>query len=365
MTEYERELRALARVDGMQQQAEENIAAGEWYRLNSALGHTWARYYVIAGGRETGKSYAGAEFVLRQWRQRRRRFFWIRLSEVSKNKLLANNCAQLFNAALRREFKLDTCRVGNKVYEVLKRDEKGKIVKKAWMGTVMALSEMSKDKGVEYYDHGYKGWINIIVDELVREKQERKTFDVNYNLGNQLENILRSKRDRYRIICFCNMCGEIAEVFPKWNFIPIEYGRFKIRRWKAVIDYLPVTETYKKRREYAAANLMLSSEDGNFNNRQNRDMSRIWDKPVKKPTAIIKFSVDKIDWFVVWDGKVISRYKGENIKNIIAMRRHINETFIPEERDDVLSLYDVRHYWYKDPISQDLFINRMKEIKIQ
>ena len=29
----------------------------EFYRLNSLLGNDWAMFYILIGGRETGKSY--------------------------------------------------------------------------------------------------------------------------------------------------------------------------------------------------------------------------------------------------------------------------------------------------------------------
>lgn len=335
----------------------------EWYRLNSLLGYTWAMYYVIAGGRETGKSFAASEFLITQWRQKHRRFFWIRLSEASKDKLLQNNCDRLFNQMLRRKYKLETCRVGDDVYEVLERDEKGKIKRKAKMGTVMALSEMAKDKGVEYFDAGYTGWTNIVVDELVRERRERNTFDITYNLANQLENIVRSRKERVRILLICNMCSDIADVLPNINFVPVEYGRYKLKRYKMVFDYLPVTDAYRKRRDGAAANILLGMDDGNFNNEVRRDAATLFTGKLHKPTAIIKFSADKRDWFTLWDDRIVAKYKGEKISNVIAMRRHVEDVFMPERRDIILSKYDARRLFFKDLVSQALFVKMIKEIK--
>lgn len=337
--------------------------SNEWYRLNSLLGNTWARFFVIAGGRETGKSFACSEFLINQWRQKKRQFFWIRLSEISKKKLLENNCAKMFNNVLRRKYNLDTIRIGDDVYEVLKRDEKGKVIKKARMGRVMSLSEMAKDKGVELYDHEYKGWINVIVDEIVREKQEKNTFDVTYNLANQLENILRSREDKWRVIMCCNMCGDVANIFPKANFIPAEYGRYKLKKHKLIIDYLPVTEAYKKRRSGAAANLILGFDDGNFNNRIERDNMTIYQGKLHKPCAIIKFGLSKGDWFVLWDNKVIARYKGEKCKNVITMYRHLNDIFRPEARDEIIERLDARLLMYRDLVAQTVFMARVKEVK--
>ena len=335
----------------------------EWYKLNSLLGNTWAMYYLIIGGRETGKSYAASEFVLNQFRKYGRRFWWVRLSETSSNKLLQNNCSKLFNAKLRRDYNLETLRVGNDVYEVLKKDDKGKVIKKRKMGTVMALSAMAKDKGVEYYDAGYDGWINIVVDELVRERREANTFDITYNLANQIENIVRSKKQKVRIIMICNMCDDIAEVLPRLNFIPVDYGRYKLKKHKTVIDYLPVTDNYKQRREGAAANILLGMDDGNFNNTIARDRSRIVNVKLKKPEAIIKFSREKCDWFVLWDSKVITRYKGEKVKTVYAMRRYIDEVFDVDSRNNILAIYDAKGFWYPDLVSQSMFMRCLKEVK--
>ena len=347
------------------QQQEALEQSDEWYRLNSLLGITWANWFIIAGGRETGKSFSCSEFIINQWRKKRRRFFWLRLSEVSKNKLLQNNCDKLFNAVLRRRYNLDTCRVGNDVYEVLKRDDKGKVIKKAKMGTVMALSEMAKDKGVEYYDHEYKGWTNIIVDEICREKRERDTFDVTYNLANQIEHIVRSKWQKVRVIMCCNMCSDLADVLPNLEFIPVDYGRYKLKNKNAVIDYLPVTDAYKKRRAKALANQLLGFGDGNFNNAIKRDEKTLFSGKCVKPTAIIKFTKNSDDWFTLWDNKVIARYKNEKVNTSIAMRRYIDEVFNVDTRDMIMEMLDVRLLMYKDLVSQSQFLKRMKEVRAQ
>ena len=34
------------------------VETREFYRLNSLLGNDWAMFYILIGGRETGKSYS-------------------------------------------------------------------------------------------------------------------------------------------------------------------------------------------------------------------------------------------------------------------------------------------------------------------
>lgn len=335
----------------------------EWYDIRSLLGNTWAMFYCCVGGREVGKSYQGEEFVIRQWRKRSRQFIWIRLSKVSTDKMLRNDCEQMFAPELRRKYKLDLTRVGNTVYEVLKRDEKGKVLKKKMMGRVLALSEMAKEKGVSFYDSEYQGWVNVVVDEFVREARERDTFSVRYNLANTIENLIRSRKNKVRIIMFCNYCSDISDVLAGFDFLPEEFGRYYLKSKKAVIDYIPITENYKRRRKGAAANILLGDDTGNFNNKVERDKSRIWcGGNLGKPKSIIKFSKVKSDWFIYWSSGCISRYKNEKINDKIAMRPYIDETFEPGTRDTILLTYDARGFFFKDLITQSLFEACLKDL---
>ena len=45
---------------------------------------------------------------------------------------------------------------------------------------------------------------NIAIDEFEREKGEKNTFDILYSLVNQLENIVRSTKDRMKIFFLGN-----------------------------------------------------------------------------------------------------------------------------------------------------------------
>ena len=341
------------------------IEGYKWYNLNSVLGNTWAQLFVLLGGRQTGKSYALEEFIIRQFLKKRRRFVWIRLSKISVDKMLANNCDQLFDADLVRKYNLDLVRSKQNVYLVTKRDEKGKVLKKRLMGRVLALSEMSKEKGVAFYDKDYTGWINIVCDEFVREKDERQTFDVAYNLANSLENLVRNRSEKMRVILIGNMCGEIAEVLGNLNFLPQEYGRYKLKRKRAVIEYLPVTDEYKEMRKGAIANLILGDETGNFNNKSNRSYTRIYSNGVRnlKPLTLIKFSRETNDWFVCYEKNVIRKWKGEKCAKTVAMRPYIDEVFVPELRDSVFSLFDAKALWFNDIVSATLFETRLADLK--
>ena len=46
--------------------AQKKRAAARFYKLNSILGNTWAMFFIILGGRMTGKSYELADFLCRR-----------------------------------------------------------------------------------------------------------------------------------------------------------------------------------------------------------------------------------------------------------------------------------------------------------
>ena len=66
----------------------------EYYRLNSLLGNDWAMFFLLIGGREAGKSYAVTECYVNQYKRYHRPFYWMRLTDTSKRKLLTNKFQQ-------------------------------------------------------------------------------------------------------------------------------------------------------------------------------------------------------------------------------------------------------------------------------
>ena len=123
---------------------------------------------------------------------------------------------------------------GNNVYEV-KREErtvthkdgttstKRVITEKKLMARVFNLSTFYSDKG-SIFDKDFLNdpnmRYNIAVDEFEREKGERNTFDILYALVNQLENIVRSTKNRMKIFFMGNTLEEASDILCAFNFIP-------------------------------------------------------------------------------------------------------------------------------------------------
>ena len=201
----------------------------EWYNLRPILGHAnYTIFYLLLGGREIGKSYAVTNFFVDQWKNKGIPFTWLRLTEAASRKLLMNNAEKLIDPDLRRKYNLDLVTSGNNVYEVTKRSEpdadgKTKILEKKLMARVYAISTFYNDKG-SIFDKDFLNdpnmRYNIAIDEFQREEGEKNTFDITYSLVNQLENLVRSTKERVKIFFLGNTLEESSDILCAFNFIP-------------------------------------------------------------------------------------------------------------------------------------------------
>lgn len=338
----------------------------EWYNLRSILGNDWAMFYFLLGGREAGKSYATTNFFVSQWREYGRPFTWMRLTEASAKKLLNNNAEKLIDPDIRRKYNLDLVTSGDNVYEVTKRDAKGKVLEKKKMARVMALSTFYNDKGSGLFDKDFlddpKMYYNICLDEMNKEKNERRTQDILYSFTNQLENLIRSTKERVRIICIGNTLEEASDLLAGINFIPEEFGRYKLHKKRTVIDYIPLNEAYKTRRLGTAANILMP-DASTFTNEIRMDCSFISHEKLIKPTTIIKFGKEKENWFTLWDGVTIAPYYNEKISSFIHMRPYADGYFDTKIRDTVIIKYQIGSYMFKNLLVQKKFKKQLELLK--
>ena len=324
----------------------------EWYDVRPLLGNWWAMFYVIVGAREAGKSFSIMNFFLNQWKTNGTPFYWIRLTDVSVKKMLGGkHCEKFVDADLARKYDLDLTKKGDTVYDHGQK-----------MATVLALSEMAKQKGVAYYDNEYEGYYNIMIDEFQREPGEKNTFDIPYNMAGTLENIVRSRKEKVRIFLVANLLEECSDVLANsFNFIPEKFGIYKLKSKRCVIEYIEPTAQYLKRRKGAVANILQGSAS-NYTNAQEIDRTLIYKGKIYKPKAVIKFRKDKESWFSIWDDNIIVPYKGEK-KPIIAMRPYIDEVYQPEVVADMFALYDARKFVFRNLITQKKFERELSLIR--
>lgn len=341
----------------------------EFYLLRSVLGNSWAIFYCLLGGREAGKSYQVTKFYTAQFILRGRPFYWLRLTEESKRKLLKNNAEKLIDPDIRRAFNLDLVTVGDNVYQVTKRtppDKNGKtkIVEKKLMCRVMALSTFYNDKGSGLFDNEFLNdpnmYYNIALDEMNREKNEKNTFDIVYAFVNQIENLVRSTKTRLRIIMIGNTLEEASDLLCSFNFIPEKFGRFKLKKKRAVVEYIEPSEAYLQRRKGTVADILLPNAS-TFTNEIKTDDALVYKDRLHHPVRIIKFYKEKKKNFVIWDNNVIKKWKGENIKNVVAMRPYLDEVFDSKQRNEIFSQFDTRCFKFRNLIT---FKEFQKELEL-
>lgn len=337
--------------------------------LRSINGLNWAEYFVLLGARMAGKSYAVMkEAIKKKLRLKdKMKFYWLRLTETSIRGLLEADARKLVDADLVRKYNLHLVSKGNEVWNV---EEDGS----EWLFcTVLAISTFYNKKGVAYFDKDFNGEYFIVCDEMNREKSEKNNFDIVYNFKNQLENLIRNTgseqaKGHAKVFLIGNTLSEASDMLLAFGFLPEpgKFGRYKLKRKKCVIDYLPLTESYKKMRRGATVDILKSSDDSTFTNEVEMDRSLLWSKKLVKPQAIIKFTSNSPDWFVVWDDGVINTYHGEQIKTHIAMRRYIQcEMYIKEQVENVYQLFDTRCFKFKTFYIQQLFRKQLRLLKPQ
>ena len=312
----------------------------EWYSLRHMLSYAnTSIFFCLLGGREAGKSYSVTDFFCRQFKNKGVPFVWIRLTEAASRKLLQNNAEKLVDPDLRRKYNLDLITNGNNVYHITRRsepDEEGRtrILEKKLFARVYNLSTFYNDKG-SIFDKDFLNdpnmRYNIAIDEFEREKGEKNTFDITYSLVNQLENLVRSTKDRIKIFFLGNTLEEASDILCAFNFIPEEFGIYKLRSKRCVIEYIEPSEAYKARRKGTVADILLPTAS-TFTNRVETDKSLISKEPLIAPKCVIKFTKDKTHWYTVWNDNIIAKYNGEK-KKAISMRPYLDELFNTEQRD--------------------------------
>ena len=342
----------------------------QWYNLRPILGHfNYAIFAILLGGREVGKSYSVTNFFVDQWKNKGIPFTWLRLTETAARKLLQNNAEKLVDPDLRRKYDLDLVTSGNNVYEVTKRTKpdkngKTKILEKKLMARVYALSTFYNDKGSifdkDFLDDPNMRY-NVAIDEFEREKGEKNTFDILYSLVNQLENLLRSSKERVRIFFLGNTLEEASDILCAFNFIPESFGIFKLKSKRCVIHNIEPTEEYKERRKGTIADILMPTAS-TFTNKIDTDNSLINKSQLIAPNYVIKFTKDRDHWYTVWNSNIVTKYNGEK-KPVIAMRPYLDEVFNVETQKNMILLFDTRSLQFRNLITFKQFQSDMEELK--
>ena len=377
----------------------------QWYNLRPILGcANWAVYYILLGARETSKSYSVEDFFVSQFINEGIPFYWLRLTDAQAKKLLQNNAAKLIDADIKRRYNLDLVTNGPAVYNVIKRSEpdkngKTKILEKKLMCHVFSLSTSYNQKG-SLFDKDFlndpKMRFNICLDEFERLPEEKNTFDIVSAFKTQIENIVRSEKDRVKCFLIANKVETCGDLLTAFNFIAEEFGMYKLVKNKkklleclaklkkargneqeiikinkeyenvdfgqrAVMHYLPNSEAYTARRHGTLASI-LDPNDSNFTNKIETDKSLLSNDKLLKPRYIIAFTKNKDDWFTVWNNNIIARYNKEKIQ-IVPMRRYLDQMYNEDLVNQIIVQYDTRNFLFHNLLTHKLFEKNIQTIK--
>lgn len=348
---------------------------GDFYTINSILGNQWAMFYILLGGREAGKSYTAMRYAVINKIKKgdNLKFYWMRLSRSAKEKLLCGKAKDLIDPDIKRKYNIKLTTKGDTVYTYKER----KVVKKHRDGSeyeameqynkkefcrVLDCATFYNDKGVGYFDNEFKGEYIIVLDEMNREESEKNTFDIVYNFVNQLENLVRSTKINLRVIMIGNTLEEASDILSAFNFIPDDFGRYKLKRKRCVIDYIRPNEAYLQRRKGTVADILMPNAS-TFTNEVQIDRSLLVNKrQCKKPWEIIKFGKTQDMWFTVWNNLIIKEYNKEQVP-VIPMRRYLDEVFNSEAQQSVFDLWDCRSYKFVNLSVLKRFQKQLKLLK--
>lgn len=330
-------------------------SSNQWYTVKSILGYWWAIFYILLGAREAGKSFSVMDFFLSEYFNKGKEFIWLRLTEASTKKLLNNNAMQFIDIALMNKYGINSKDLKTKGNTVFYKNKP--------MARILALSTFYSDKGVAHFeDKDFADQMfayNICCDEFQRERNEKNTFDITYAFVNQLENLVRHKTN-CRIFLIGNTVEECSDILTLFNFIPEAFGRYKLKKKRCVIDYIPPSKKYLERRKGSIASI-LTPDASTFTNEQKYDRSKIYKGRVYKPQFIIQFRNQS---FTVWDKNVILRHNKENKPIISMVPLLINNTvFKSELRDEIILMNYEKKFMFRDLLTQKLFDKCIKEIK--
>lgn len=355
---------------------------GTYYTLQSLMGDqswTWA---WLCGARGRGKSYAVLDTYLnyvKKYGQENCRCYYFRISDLSCKAMLQNKAAKAIDAKLVRKYNLELSTKNNVIYN------RGKPL----INMYALVSAAKAGKGVAEFDDEFLGkrpinpktgkpikrFIFCIIDEFqMADGVERKSVGSPVDQFKiYIENILRDQEQLdYRAVMIFGCANAVSEcsdfLAQLAGYIPEKPGRIRLTRKRMVIDNIINSEAYmEKRRKSIGADIQNYDEDANYTNIVKRDLDTLMPKNRRliKVTSLIKFSKNPQDWFCVYDNKVIRRYRKECLnKNLtIAMKRYLDEMYIPEIAQSIFEKYDARYFLYTDLISQATFASKLKELK--
>lgn len=101
----------------------------------------------------------------------------------------------------------------------------------------------------------------------------------------------------------------------------------------------------------------------NYTNELKKDLSLISKERRHYPKYIIRFGKEKTKQYIVWEGNIITRYKGQPIKTVVAMRPYLDTLYTPEARQRVFDIFDAKQYKFDTLITLSYFQGELQQLR--
>lgn len=227
-------------------------------------------YRWIIGARGIGKTYSTQNLMCNHYHKVKHLksdpsniddlFILIRLTPQA----LANVMTNVIDAKLQKKHNITPKAIQHdKYYSIYFNDR--------LVGHGMALQDAPHIKGGTWNWHRYK---YVFIDEFQRERRERRTFDINYNLASLLESVTRFStrlQEGYNlpyIIGTANTIDEATDILFQFNFMPLKYGIYKLKKHFAIIEYIDDGKAYKEMMERNPLRVLSPVDDFTFGQRK-------------------------------------------------------------------------------------------------
>ena len=402
-----------------------NFTATDYYSNTYMMSLThryW--YFMTIGTRGKGKTFSGKKGSIK-WIKKQveqimedfvkgdvsniRRFMWWRLTNDAVLKVTENNGATFFEQKLLRKYKISVKIVASDIYFALDGDYTVDIkwidddeeshrevmhIKDAnyyleqnsaelvgdkkinWIhvGKIAAIQEYFKYKGNQFEEYD-----RIIMDELVRAKSERRTFDIPSAFINMIENIART-REGVRVFIYANAIGEMQEVKQLFGFMPLpgRFGIYKLYHKRAVIEYLDDSKEWKDKQSKTMAGV-LRGKASEFTNVHEDPLDDKEDffiarKFVKGKRYFMSLKIKRGLWLDIHSYKGIYYVDTDNYtskkmakQNKFALGRDLvtaNTTYSKEYIKFIKEMWELGRFRFSSPICYEWFTKALDKYNI-
>lgn len=330
-----------------------------WFSSRAIQGYNWARFYALVGGRGAGKTTDIQRFLVKQWREKKTVFTWLRLTDAEIKKIKQNNARSAFDPVVVAQFpELNDLKVkGDDLYC------QGQL-----LCQFKSLSTFHNDKGSALYDALIDNWSYILLDEMNKAQGARSSGDTVYQFANMLETVLRTKKSKIKVFMIGNLEGLSSMMAGVFGWIPLEgkFGIYKLRKKKAVIQYFDDTEAFKRQKAESTSSL-IDSNSSTFTNvlAYNTELIEKRARLMRPLYRIVFNDCSYTVWNTQSDHQLITKDNKTKVPvpYSIAMERLLDVRYDKKMKEKVVQFVNGRFYHFKDLITQELFRQSMAQMK--